>query len=82
MMKDSNPFWDNICAIAEKQRKKGFDTYGQGIENNLLPVLERLEYIEEELIDALMYIEWLKSGLARGEAHEQTAKISSATIPE
>lgn len=82
MMKDSNPFWNRICAIAEKQREKGFETYGQGLENNLLPVFERLEYIEEELIDALMYIEWLKAGLARGEGDEQTAENRSGTIPE
>lgn len=79
-MKDNNPFWERICAIAKKQRKKGIETYGQGIENNLLPVLERLEYIEEELIDALMYLEWLKSGLVRGEAGEQKTENSSAAV--
>ena len=81
-MNDVNPFWNRICEIAEKQRKKGLETYGQGLESNLLPVLERLEYIEEELIDALMYIEWLKSGLVRGEGDEQTAENSSGTISE
>ena len=29
-----NPYWDNICAIAERQREKGVKTYGSGIEDN------------------------------------------------
>jgi hypothetical protein len=60
-----NPYWDRITALADKQRKKGIDTYGQGIESNPEDVLTRIRYIEEELIDALMYLEWLKEGLTR-----------------
>lgn len=58
-----NPYWDRITELANKQRQKGIETYGQGIEDNDLPVEERIRYIEEELIDALMYLEWLKEGL-------------------
>lgn len=59
----NNPYWDNICKLADKQRQKGIDTYGQGLEANTKPNFEeRIEYIEEELIDALMYLEWLKDG--------------------
>ena len=58
-----NPYWDRITELANKQRKKGIETYGQGIEDNKLTVEERIRYIEEELIDALMYLEWLKEGL-------------------
>ena len=58
-----NPYWDRITELANKQREKGIKTYGQGIEDNKLPVEERIRYIEEELIDALMYLEWLKEGL-------------------
>lgn len=58
-----NPYWDRITELANKQRQKGIETYGQGIEDNKLPVEERIRYIEEELIDALMYLEWLKEGL-------------------
>lgn len=58
-----NPYWDRITELANKQRQKGIETYGQGIEDNKLPVEERIRYIEEELIDALMYLEWLKDGL-------------------
>ena len=59
----TNPYWDRITELANKQRQKGIETYGQGIEDNDLPVEERIRYIEEELIDALMYLEWLKEGL-------------------
>ena len=58
-----NPYWDRITELANKQRQKGIESYGQGIEDNKLPVEERIRYIEEELIDALMYLEWLKEGL-------------------
>lgn len=58
-----NPYWDNITKLAEKQREKGIETYGQGIEDNHEDVLTKIRYIEEELIDALMYLEWLKEGL-------------------
>lgn len=59
----SNPYWENITKIAEAQRSKGLKEYGMGIEENKLPVLTRIEYIEEELVDALMYLEWIKNGL-------------------
>ncbi len=40
-------------------------TYGQGLEvNTSHSIVERLNYIEEELVDALMYIEWVKDGLS------------------
>ena len=59
----SNPYWENIEAIAARQRKKGIDTYGQGLEENPADMVTRLTYLEEELIDALMYCEWIKEKL-------------------
>lgn len=56
-----NPYWKNVCAMAEKQRAKGIATYGQGIESNPADIVTRLEYLQEELIDALMYCEWIKA---------------------
>ena len=61
-MKD--PYWENIEAISARQRKKGIDTYGQGLEENPADIVTRLNYLEEELIDALMYIEWAKDYIA------------------
>lgn len=61
--KEDNPYWQNITSIADKQRDKGIKTYGQGLECNTWDIAKRLRYLEEELIDALMYIEWIKDGL-------------------
>ena len=63
----NNPYWKNICAIAERQRAKGIATYGQGIEMNPADVITRIEYLQEELVDALMYCEWIKDGIKGAE---------------
>lgn len=62
---EQNPYWDRICTIAEKQRAKGVATYGQGLESNPKDIIERLEYLQEELVDALMYCEWIKDKLPK-----------------
>lgn len=62
-MARNNPYWQNIQDIADRQRQKGIDTYGQGLEENPADMVTRLTYLEEELIDALMYIEWIKEKL-------------------
>lgn len=62
---DSNPYWERICAIAEKQRAKGMHTYGQGLEDNSADILKRIEHLQEELIDGLMYCEWIKENFAK-----------------
>lgn len=55
-------YWSNICEMQRKQTEKGKRTYGQILEENTsMSVIERLEYLEEELIDALMYIEHIKA---------------------
>lgn len=62
-------YWDNICRIQRRQTLKGVKTYGQTLEQNTaLTTEERLTMIEEELIDALMYIEHLKH---KGEAVQE-----------
>lgn len=64
---ETNPYWKNICAIAEKQREKGIKTYGSGIEDNPANIITRIEYLQEELVDGLMYCEWIKDYLGRVE---------------
>lgn len=70
---DRNPYWERICKLADKQRAKGMETYGQGLEMNPLTIMERLTYLEEELIDGLMYIEHIKAWLceSKGETDDQ-----------
>ena len=58
-----NLYWDNICKIAEQQRQKGLKEYGQGLEDNTeLSTDERIKMVEEEMVDALMYLEHLRKG--------------------
>lgn len=58
-----NPYWERICAIAKAQRENGMKTYGKGLEDNHMSVITCMRYLEEELIDALMYIEHIKETL-------------------
>lgn len=62
-----NPYWENIEKLAEKQRLKGLSKYNRGLEDNPLVIEDRLTYLQEELIDGLMYIEHIKSYLKEGE---------------
>lgn len=58
-----NPYWERICAMSERQRNKGMSKYGYGLESNPDGMLKRIEHLQEELIDALMYCEWMKDEL-------------------
>ena len=54
-------YWKRVCRIQKSQAEKGLKKYGQRLEDNdSLSEIERLEYLEEELIDGLMYIEHIK----------------------
>ena len=58
-----NPYWERICKLSDRQRAKGMETYGQGLESNPAAILERIEHLQEELLDGLMYCEWIKDKL-------------------
>ena len=62
-MKNSNPLWERINLKSKAQRAKGLQEYGKGLEDDQASVFTRLDRIEEELIDALMYIEHLRDKL-------------------
>ena len=66
-----SPYWERICKLSERQRAKGIKTYGQGLENNPMGIVGRLTYLEEELVDALMYCEWIKDKLAELEGEKR-----------
>ena len=59
----SNPYWERVCEIAEEQREKGLSKYGFGLEDNKSDMAARIRHLEEELIDGLMYCEWIKEKL-------------------
>jgi tagatose-1,6-bisphosphate aldolase len=61
-------YWKNIEDIAKRQRTKGIRKYGFTLENNdVLNTVETLTYLQEELIDALMYCEHIKHKLKENE---------------
>lgn len=62
---DSKPsYWENVCEINRRQEEKGLSKYGQTLEDNTtLIVKQRIEHLEEELIDALKYAEHIKAVL-------------------
>lgn len=67
----NNPYWERICKLADRQRAKGIQTYGQGLEANHAAIMARIQHLQEELIDGLMYCEWLKDYLMERENHDQ-----------
>lgn len=56
-------YWDRITAIYHHQREKGLRKYGLPLEDNPASIDTRIRYIEEELVDALMYCEWVRDKL-------------------
>lgn len=73
-------YWENISKIEAKQTEKGVREYGQTLEENQLPtVLERISYIEEELVDALKYLEWLADGLRNIMQEEEQKNDNNGT---
>lgn len=60
-----NPYWDRITTIANRQREKGKRKYSMVLEENNATALERINHLEEELIDGLMYCEWIKDLLRK-----------------
>ena len=61
MANNNAKYWSRISDIQARQTEKGIKTYGQILEDNTsMGIKDRLEYYEEELIDALMYIEHIK----------------------
>jgi len=59
-VKKMSRYLDRLIARFKAQEKKGIDKYGQILEHNPAPMLERLEHLAQELTDGLMYIEWIK----------------------
>ena len=59
---ESGRYWRKICGINAKQDAKGRAKYGQSLEENTtLSTVQRIEHAQEELIDALKYLEHLKA---------------------
>ena len=59
----ATPYSERTTATAERQREKGIAPYAHGLECNPADILTRLNSLVQELIDALMYCEWIKEKL-------------------
>lgn len=70
-------YWDRITAIYNCQREKGLKKYGLPLEDNTASIDTRIRYIEEELVDALMYCEWVRDKL-----QEKGEKVGSDCTQE
>lgn len=70
--KKENPYWERVCELANHQRSKGIGKYGKGLEDNPAAMVARITHLQEELIDGLMYCEWIKDKLheLEGEKHD------------
>lgn len=61
---DKPDYWQRVCDIQKNQTEKGKSKYHMVLEDNTsMTTEERLTYLEEELVDALMYLEHLKEDL-------------------
>lgn len=60
-------YWKRVCDMQQAQTDKGIKKYGQILEQNTqLTPTERVTYLQEELVDALMYCEHLKELIYNG----------------
>lgn len=59
---EHSDYWENICKLNARQEIKGKSKYGVSLEENTtLTRKQRIEHLEEELIDGLKYCEHLKA---------------------
>lgn len=77
--KPQKDYWANVCEINRRQTEKGIRTYGQRLEDNTVPgIIDRINYFEEELVDALKYAEWMKDYLSA----EKIIEVLNKQIPK
>jgi hypothetical protein len=55
-----DPILIKVYSKYQERSNKGIKKYGTTLENNSLPLMEWLNHLQEELMDATLYIEKLK----------------------
>lgn len=61
---EKHPYREAVEKLLDRQEEKGISKYGVTLDKNTtLTGAQRIEHLEEELIDALMYCEHLKAGI-------------------
>ena len=64
MTVEESVYRKNIIDKLDKQMQKGIDKYGTTLEENTwFTAMDRLTYLQEELIDGLVYIEHIMAKL-------------------
>lgn len=62
---EKHPYRAAVEKLLDRQEEKGISKYGVTLDKNVtLTGTQRIEHLEEELIDALMYCEHLKAGIS------------------
>lgn len=76
-------YWANICKINERQESKGKSKYGESLEENTtLSTIQRIEHLQEELIDGLKYTEHLKQTATDTMSANDYQRMASRTAGE
>ena len=86
-MAEKTNYAENITALIAKQRDKGLAKYGETLEDNTtLSRVQRIEHLEEELVDALMYAEHIKAvvedGLTANDYQRMAMRTASGMASE
>lgn len=63
VVKRDSEYWDNITKMYKAQRAKGQTKYGKTLEENTARIEDRIAYLQEEMVDGLMYCEWVKEAI-------------------
>lgn len=80
---DFYSYWANICKINEHQESKGKSKYGESLEENTtLSTIQRIEHLQEELIDGLKYAEHLKLAATDTMSANDYQRMASRTAGE
>ena len=59
----TDPIVDTVISKYKQRSRVGIDKYGTTLKDNHLPLREWLNHIQEELMDATLYIQKLKEQL-------------------
>lgn len=81
--KHCGKYWEAITAINSRQEAKGKNKYGEALEDNTTLTREqRIEHMQEELIDALKYAEHLKQTFEDGYTANDYQRAAMRTAGE
>jgi hypothetical protein len=61
----SDPIVDAIVQRFNERSKAGIEHYGCTMADNMAPTLEWVQHAQEELMDAILYLERLKTDLEK-----------------